>query len=274
MNYYSLARFISGAYKNSIDEKRLPEGWKLFTDANKLKDTGNGFYGASFMNENTKEFVVAFSGTSFDAPIKGSLVSDLISDLDIIKGKLPAQFTKDALPFVNKTLDKLKAEYAEEFQANDIKVTFTGHSLGAVLADVCGYAVKTSKVYENVKVINFDNIGSKPLIEAYAKKIDSAVVEFEGDFMQFQSKPTLINGINSQYGKSEIVDFKPKSNLFTKVLKFVGLSKFADAIDYHYFGNWMNSAFDKDTGGFVAQPEFDYSNELAQEQELFVAADA
>lgn len=243
MDKYTLAKFVAASYNHHA--KKLPEGWSVITDSNKLDLSNNGFYGITFHNKNTKEVVIAFSGTSFDKPLDGAIWQDMKSNYQIlIKKEVPTQFDA-AKEFVTQSLAKIP-------DTENTSVTLTGHSLGAALSDLATYELMLTG-YNNVKAVNFDNPGSKPIIEQMLHKHGLEIDNIKVDIEQYESKPTIINTWNTQVGTVYEVDFCPEG-LFNKLLSvasYLDPTGFTIAIQQHYFSNWLGHAFNKESGDFI-----------------------
>lgn len=248
MNKYRLAKFNAASYAH--ESRDLKDGWEFVTDSNKLGLSKDGFYGITFKNKDTQEVAVAFSGTSFNHPLDGGIWNDFWSGFQIYRGQIPAQYESAKLY----TLHSLK-------MVSDIEnpsITLTGHSLGAVLSDLVTYRLKAAGL-DNVKAINFDNLGSKPIVEKMLKTYDVDINDVQVNIEQYQSKPHLVNHWYEQVGNVFTVDFEPEG-LFNKVLtlaSYIDLTGIATTIQQHYFSNMMRHAFDRDTGDFLNPPILD-----------------
>ena len=149
--------FIVSAYKGkAVPAAKLPSSWKTLKITH---DGATGYDGAAYVNDETKEIVVASAGHGFSFnPI--DCVLDTLSALKIMAGYEPDQF-KSLVNFTDKVL-----HYGGE--RGDYKVTFTGHSMGAVLSDMMtaslAYKLSIGHVdpdqYSDVKSVTFENIGS------------------------------------------------------------------------------------------------------------------
>jgi hypothetical protein len=259
MDKYTLAKFIAASYTHGA--KKLPQGWSVVTDSNQLKLSKDGFYGITLKNDTTKEVVVAFSGTSFDKPWEGGLLGDMKSNYQIlIKHEVPTQY-ESAKQFALESMKMIP-----DIEAQDI--TLTGHSLGAVLSDLTTYELKLAG-FDNVHAVNFDNPGSKPIIEQMLRTHDTSINDVEVRIEQYESKPTIINTWHSQVGEVFEVDFRP-DGLINKALtlaSYIDYTGIAITIQQHYFSNWLGYAFNKGTGDVVnSAHHFDTSH--GQQPEL------
>ena len=115
------------------------ENWHILK---KIEKEESGYGGVAFINYVDKVIVIAHRGTEFEK------MNDIRTDLNLfLIDKIPDQ-VNDAMTFSN-----------EMSQRNEhYRIEHTGHSLGAVLAEVCAWFSKTAAV-------TFDSPGSKVLIE-------------------------------------------------------------------------------------------------------------
>lgn len=91
-----------------------------------------GFYAETYINEafmkecNAVQCIIVFRGTNS--------VVDVIQDYLILMDEAPDYFIHDAIPYVE-AVKKYVQEYYH--QADEFLYTYTGHSLGALLAQLC-----------------------------------------------------------------------------------------------------------------------------------------
>lgn len=141
------ATFSLDSYQKPEDNVVLPDGWQTFRTSDSYGLSTGGYFGIVYINNNVtpKQLVVAHRGTSPDFP-------DIVNDLILALEQVPLQFTNNAVPFITAIKNELGTALPQ------YQITFTGHSLGAVLAEL-------SAAKENVKAVTFDSPGSKPIIE-------------------------------------------------------------------------------------------------------------
>ena len=115
------------------------------------------------------------------------MIKDMDDDYDIFQGKIPMQQFEAAQHFVQKA----KESYVEKYRKQPI-IIHTGHSLGAVLAELC--AVK-----DNSKAITFESPGTKPLA---LQLIDNQDIDIEKvDITSYNAEPNQINTLHEHLGK-------------------------------------------------------------------------
>lgn len=176
LNALSKAKSTSKIIKQ---EKELsPVGFEFIGSNHENGETYSGYYGAAFANHETKEIIIASSGTkvpfipklTFDI-IKNNIVNlaaDLLNNFQILLTKvapqlyygMPSQFTDDALPFAKKIADEFK----------DYKIITTGHSLGATIAELI--AVSLKKDGYNVEANTYEGAGSRHLADRISAEND------------------------------------------------------------------------------------------------------
>jgi len=115
------------------------------------------------------------------------MIKDMDDDYDIFHGKIPLQQFEAAQHFVKKAKESYVEKYKKEPQ-----IIHTGHSLGAVLAELC--AMK-----DNSKAITFESPGSKPLA---SQLVDIQDVDFGNvDITSCNAEPNQINTLHENLGK-------------------------------------------------------------------------
>ena len=159
----------------------------------------------AFMNQNTKEIVFATAGSRFGMDEKG--IADIYEDALMVahnkpRKMNPAQILNDMV--LNSLGDKAK-EY---------KFHYTGHSLGAAMAEVqaADMDIKLTKKgleaegkgeKDQISAVTFENPGTKPMIE---KMYEEAGLPKENisklNFCEFNNRKNMINSLNEQTGRT------------------------------------------------------------------------
>ncbi len=144
------------------NEPAIPDGLVKLNVGCNLKA---GFYAEAYINEafmkecNDVQCIIVFRGTN-------SIV-DVIQDYLILMDEAPDYFIHDAIPYV----DKVKEYVQENYKANDYLYTYTGHSLGALLAQLCFCRELDSEVKLATAIcIPFDSPGAKTIAEKLVVK--------------------------------------------------------------------------------------------------------
>ena len=203
-----------GSFLNGLDLEKVAELSKEDEKGNligyltmKAVATG-GYYGQAYLDRNTKQIVIAHRGTdnlisAFNEEQNGDqkvgskiwdLVKDLDDDYEIYSGKIPRAQFLEARAFTKKVQDT----YQKQFNATPT-IVHTGHSLGAVLAELCALT-------DNCKAITFESPGTAPFLEELeslsygkfeAKKFDIK----KADITSYNAAPNQINTLHPHIGK-------------------------------------------------------------------------
>ncbi len=203
-----------GGFLNSLDVSKVIElSQKDEKDgligylATKAVSVG-GYYGQAYLDNNTKQLIIAHRGTDnlISAFTEGQkvdqkvgskiweLVKDLDDDYEIYSGKIPREQFLEARKFTK----KVKSVYGKEF--NEIpNIVHTGHSLGAVLAELCAIA-------DSGKAITFESPGTEPLLEeleelTYGQFDFKSFDPKKADIITYNAEPNRINTLHQHVGK-------------------------------------------------------------------------
>lgn len=162
-----------------------------------------GYFGRAYFNKKNDQIIIAHRGTDLDIKINEltanqisialeedniwNIIKDMDDDYDVLNGDIPMQQFEAAQHFVNEVKEAYKKQYNSEPQ-----IIHTGHSLGAVLAELC--AVK-----DDAKAITFESPGTKPLA---SQLIDSEQLNIENaDITTYNAEPNQINTLHEHLGK-------------------------------------------------------------------------
>ncbi len=170
--------------------------------------SGGGYYGQAYIDKKSNQLIIAHRGTDnlisaytegqkVDRKIGSQLwemVRDLDDDYEIYSGKIPKAQFLEARKFTASAISAF-----EEKHGKKPKVVHTGHSLGAVLAELCA-------VESNCKAITFESPGTAPLLEELSsmtygkfdhKKFDAK----KADVTSYNAEPNRINTLHKHIGK-------------------------------------------------------------------------
>lgn len=168
---------------------------------------GGGYYGQAYMERSTNKVVIAHRGTdnlieafvgTQKVDIKTgkrlwSLVRDLDDDYEIYAGKIPRDQFLQARSFTKKVRKAYLSEYGEEPQ-----IIHTGHSLGAVLAELSAVADQSS-------AITFESPGTAPLVKELGKVVSGfdyrSFNAKEADITVYNAEPNSINTLHQHIGE-------------------------------------------------------------------------
>lgn len=162
-----------------------------------------GYFGRAYYNKHNDQIIIAHRGTDLDIKINEltvdqisialeednlwKIIKDMDDDYDILNGEIPMQQFEAAQHFIQEVKDAYKKQHNSEPE-----IIHTGHSLGAVLAELC--AVK-----DNTKAITFESPGSKPLA---SQLINSESLNIENaDITTYNAEPNQINTLHEHLGK-------------------------------------------------------------------------
>jgi len=163
---YDYAIFSKFVYGESTIS--LPDGWEIYNTSPIESDSG--YAGQAYINRSTGEVVIAHRGT------EPTTTGDLIADLQLALDAIPTQYTNDLTNFVS----QVKAQMTIE-GLNTNGISYTGHSLGGVLAQL--------SVIEEFKNGN---------TSAQAVVFDSPGVTLDmvGEILSYSLDPSLASSMN------------------------------------------------------------------------------
>lgn len=226
--------FSNFAYKQTDEAMKamanqLPEGYELFlmTDHADKKELGKAsFRCAAFVNHATREIVFTTAGTRPQANKKG--LHDLIDDGMLIAHNKPRKM-KSAQILNEMVLDSLGDE------AKNYKFHFTGHSLGAAMAEIQAADMdirltdRGQRAEHQISAITFENPGTKPIVEKMYRKAGMKPNEHIPNlqFHEFNNRDNLINTLNQQTGKTYTIipDQQKERNPTRSQMVFAVLSR-------------------------------------------------
>lgn len=245
------ALMSQAAYNNggALPQELKAKGWKQL----KHFETNTGYSGDVYVNEQTKEIVIAHRGTnpdrddvldgavqtaiylspvarafalatgqSIDAVAQGASRglginadgSDLDDNAQIAVGDVPDQYYES-----QRFVQSVQQQMAQEGYGG-YRVIHTGHSLGAALADL-------HAATQNQQAITFDNPGSKEALESIGQSYTPH------DHLSYQSHPNLINRANTQVGQTRHIRLQTESDeigIFRDTLHDHSIDNMVDAM--------------------------------------------
>jgi hypothetical protein len=230
---YLLAAFNAASYTKNPEKYETAE-WRKYYTSDELLHKKYGYYGVAFINEQTKQLVIASSGTTLDFSDIKDFYEDIVAFWQIYMGYVPDQFTKAAAKFVDEIIAMLGGS------AGEYEYVMTGHSIGAILANLVNVKLYVEH-YEAIS-INFESIGSKAVLNQYLKSIGQQI-DLGGLQVQTYNAPkNLLNQIHEEVG--EMYEFHTN---------YQGQGVFPaidEALHNHYFKTIMYEAIDPLTGEF------------------------
>lgn len=147
-NCLDLCDYMNLGYSMTPNTQLFDENsnWK---EAEAIKNTETGFYGEVFINEETKELIIGYCGTN-------DMEDATTDDLDMMLKSVPDQYD-DAL--------NLYKKYADDPEYSDYKISITGHSLGASLAELVAATDGVSNGENPPTAVTFNAFGTHEIIE-------------------------------------------------------------------------------------------------------------
>lgn len=168
----------SDVYNNDIAPAEQLKGWTRFYCPS--EPYPSGYFGAAYVDSVAKpsKAIVAHRGTKS--------VQDLVEDISIL-ADMPFEQLNDAVDFSREVRDILPA---------GIEISHTGHSLGAVIAEIMSMSLLFS-----LESITFENPGSLEIFGKWNKKINlDPKIPIKTCSTIIQSRVNMINTCNTQAG--------------------------------------------------------------------------
>ena len=185
-NDYLHMHFAVEAYEN--DGGKLKENWELFSK----HEADNGYFGVAYRNTEQKHIIIAHRGTEPSISIEG--IKDFFSDYDLVTRNLNSQEASAWYDFAVRVIEENREDYT---------YSFTGHSLGGWLAQVCLWKYQDefvrNKGYQDGFAVTMDEPGAKELLEALQPRVatNRRIKVDELDITNYLSYP---NGVNTGMG--------------------------------------------------------------------------
>lgn len=156
------ATFAALVYNDPGNRIKCPEGWEPFLDCATVQLDREGYYAAAYVNRATRQCVIAQRGTSEVLALRAGVW--VYFEEPTIQFYLAEQFSKQVRLAIS------LMPHPEEWV-----VSYTGHSLGAVLA-AC------RAVEEDTVAVTFESPGSRTFIRKtghpYTPSIDAAIIAY------------------------------------------------------------------------------------------------
>jgi hypothetical protein len=200
-------------------------GWKLLRTTNtdtvfssdndvKLQLQKTGYFATAFINEKTKQIIIAHRGTVIIENATKESVASIMQDLSILTEYPPS-------------CHFLAVQFSEQIQLEhkDYVIAHTGHSLGAVIAEICAY-------HFSAPAVTFESPGSHLILnryrEMYASQKTLPEVNDWADekLITIVNHPNFVNTINKHAGKmirifSKDYSLADEQNLVTTFLNLI-----------------------------------------------------
>ncbi|CAF0957283.1 unnamed protein product, partial [Brachionus calyciflorus] len=158
-----------------------------------VKDLKSGYFGVIYLNHKLKKIVLAHKSTDFLKSLKSQLFSgsSLKADIDGVLRNQITLYNANGCCATHRAI-----EFAKK---RSYSVTFTGHSLGAWMAQLSVFYSIDYFKFENVNAITFDGPGALDIIQKIAgPNFDKAKIE--SNIVGYLSAPNFVNCANSHIG--------------------------------------------------------------------------
>ena len=192
------AHFSLIAYNEKEVKYILPVGYKQFCVCPEAQQE-NDYYGESYYHINPDEsvtIVITHRGTVLS-------LDNIFNDIKVALGSMPPSFKSSAIPFTRMVV----AEAQKQFVGKTCHFIHTGHSLGAILAEL-SFAYHHSHLDENVYAISFESPGSLPLLQDAIDKnlIQASVLALKDRVEIYNGDINLINSHNPHFKTPHNID--------------------------------------------------------------------
>lgn len=185
------------------------QGWTLHASAENI---GGGYYGYAWVNHRYKHLVFAHRGTASLAAVKADAEGIVLGELTPQQAAAAAFVAKTlgaTLPLPHQPSYDVKGIGRLSTEFSDYHLAFTGHSLGAWLAELCTATFHRLHAY----AVTFDSPGAGPMLE----KLNETNIQDSPDFRLSQlnittylTAPNLINTCHPHVG--QVRRLYPKSS--------------------------------------------------------------
>jgi ankyrin repeat protein len=211
---YIFAKFSLKAYDKTNKENYendLPACWQLLTTA---FNEFNGYFGAAYWNHKRQQIIIAHRGTYPHPEVIWTDIKGIIMNKFVIQ-------MNSASTFAEKVCSAIRA-INKEFNMN-LQLFFTGHSLGAWLAQITTFTTKYLRIYNisekfstfqnyveeghHAHTVVFDSPGCKEMLSNMADQFSVRYDEKYSidinslDITSYLSAPNIVNTYNRHVGK-------------------------------------------------------------------------
>jgi tetratricopeptide (TPR) repeat protein len=181
---YEYALLSQHVYRGSTLKKGdcLPgdEKWKIY----QIKKGESDYFGAIYINDEIQQVVLAHRGTDS--------LGAILEDMRGVFFNRISPYKKEVFNFVADAINLVRCKQG-------YRLSFTGHSLGAFLAELSVFYVHSHFNLPDVNAVTFESPGSKESLERMQSNLDSIILE-QLDIVGYVSYPNLINTCNKHVG--------------------------------------------------------------------------
>jgi hypothetical protein len=204
-------------YSQGSENKDLKDlGWHELINSNRpeLKLNRDNFHGSAYVNDVRKEIVIAYRGAEFSEKTWWNPFN-----LFSYKGSLQANMKLWLFDQIDKqyalaaVFDNKVREYALKDKKKDYVIYYTGHELGAALAEVVAWSRslierKKTNTLKKVQVITFNSPGT---VEIITKMMRDESNFTDVELTTYLSEPNIFNTCKRHFGKVIRLFPQPKS---------------------------------------------------------------
>ena len=195
--YAMMSKLAYEDLQEGAELRELPN-WKVY----EVRKGSSGYYGVVFHNKKTQQLVLAHRGTN-----------SLESLWEDVKGIVLKQYNSPQ-KFEAYTFTK---EILREAQRNNYNLNFTGHSLGAFLAELSVFYCYKDFKYMQASAVAFDSPGGYEILSMLQPNIPANEIQLKFlDIINYVSEPNLVNTFGKQIGtvchiKPNLENYNPES---------------------------------------------------------------
>ncbi|WP_422229302.1 lipase family protein [Rickettsia endosymbiont of Halotydeus destructor] len=190
-----------------VGKELIGSGWEIFaTSSEKAETSEYGYKAVAFINKQSKEIHIASAGTKAD-------IYDLLDDI-----RLTFHYAPNKLAPAQKFIDEIIARISQEEVAHDYIFSTSGHSLGAVVADLTALELHSRKLNID-KSTTFDSPGSAEVVKyaiqnkLFTGEINISIEELAKHSVVYNAKPNIINTTNNHLGEVNLTLPQVKNNV-------------------------------------------------------------
>ena len=180
------AALSSDVYNDNLNVSDQLKGWTRIHSTPEV--VISGYFGAAYIDsiDNPSKIIIAHRGTNN--------IQDIIEDIAIINNR-PFSQLFDAACFTKKVL---------RVSPRDCTISHTGHSLGAIIAEIMSYMTFGSR-----KCITFENPGSLEILKRWLINENPDISAVKKYSTIIQSRVNMIDTCNTQMGTVYNLKDKP-----------------------------------------------------------------
>lgn len=182
----------------------LNDGWSILHKSSELGFNTSGFNGVSYVNHKEMKLVISYSGTTcfnmgWDMQKWYNCAQDMYANIQMYMGFIPSH-QEEAKMLTDHSMDSID-------QIENYNIILTGHSLGAVIANLVGIYLYDK--FDKYKLVLFDSPGSIPAVSNYVSDQNIDLDDIKINIITYNAPSNLINTLNQHMGETYIIDEMP-----------------------------------------------------------------